>query len=296
MFKPGDIVPGGYRLGERLGYKGFYIHSWRASDRHGKPVLLKIYHTVTSDDYPGAPHDLRSQIEGFIWPIDSFVKLAPVMGLAPWITYHIDYAAKWLILCRKYYPDRLIDRFPVLRAEDRHKHPNQALLQAFQEIATGLDQLRQFMEPKSLTFNPSPDDLLMDGPDAVVADWGTVELEQLIEHSYDGPRPISESDSLAATCYGESLGPHGHADPQYCLAILYFYLRVGHSIFTPLSPGPDAAWDAYINHEAYLKTGQVNLEELPNPRECEIIARALSVNATDRFTTCREFVQQFDAL
>ena len=105
MLNPGDIIEN-YVLNVQLGRKGWYIETWRATDKHGFDVIVKLYHTTVYDDYDSQRHDLTQKIAEILPQIEHLVSLSSIPGVASWLRYHFEPDRRYLILCRRHYPDR----------------------------------------------------------------------------------------------------------------------------------------------------------------------------------------------
>jgi hypothetical protein len=281
----GQRLPGGYRLIAELGSKGNYIKTCRAKDGNSE-VIVKLHSTFVQgerDLWTG--NDLRALVDRLCPYFDSLVAMPPTPGVAPWLRYHNLHRQRCFALCRRYYPERAIDRFRPDR-EALNDLPRLDLVTALQSLASGLDYLSDRLggiRNLAVTTN----NVFMDGEQAVLADYGLEELYDIIEQSYDGPRPVRESpyDWL-------KFGGRRVETVLSCLAAVYFHMRTGHPLLT------SRGWEAKSRldrereiAENYIKLmdGEIDLSELPYPREREAIAQALGLNPQRQFLSCREF-------
>jgi len=196
-------------------------------------------------------------------------------GVAPWFRYHFEPEREYLILSRRHYPERLADRFPVSATGTRNGGPNHDFLEALRGIAGAVDLLQDHI-PETIPIVPN--NLLMEGSQAYLADFGLERLHDLIEQGYAGPRVI-----------GESSANHLHRlteGGQFGLAAVYFYLRTGRIIFgnylwNPTIPFSEVVVKYARSMAEYERTGEFRLEALPDPQE----RRAVHVD-------CREIRQR----
>jgi hypothetical protein len=230
-------------------------------------------------------NDLRAEVDRLCPHFDSLVAMPPTPGVAPWLRYHNLHRQCYFVLCRKYYPERTIDRFQPESAV-LNDSPALDLVTAFQSLASGLDYLRDRLGGDyDRAFTPN--NIFMDGEQAVLADYGLEELHNLIEQGYDLPR------SVHASPYDWLKFDWRRVETVLtCLAAVYFHVRTGH----PLLTGRD--WETKSRLEQQreiaenyvkLRDGDIDLSELPDPRERTAIAQALGLNPNRRFSSCCEF-------
>ena len=283
MLKPGDIIEN-YVLNVQLGRKGWYIETWRARDKHGFDVIVKLHHTTVHDDYDSQRHNLTQKIAEILPQIEHLVSLPSMPGVASWLRYHFEPDRRYLILCRRHYPDRLADRFPVNPTGARNRGPDPDFLEAFQEIAKAVDLLQENIAE---TIPIVPSNLLMEGSQAYLADFGLEKLHDLIEQGYAGPRMIGESSANHVHRLNEG--------GQFGLAAVYFYLRTGRIVFgnyvwSPTIPFFEVMVKYTQSMGEYESTGEFHLDALPDPQERRAVARALSRDPAERFPSCVQFV------
>ena len=283
MLKPGDIIED-YVLNEQLGGRGWYIEAWRATDRHGADVVIKLHHTTVHDEYDSHRHDLTQEIAQMLPPIEHLVSLPPMPGVASWLRYHFKPDRNYLILCRRHFPERMVDRFPVSSTGARNGGPNPEFLEAFREIARAVDLLQDDI-PGTIPIVPS--NLLMEGSQAYLADFGLERLHDLIEQAYAGSRTIGESSANQLHRLIEG--------GQFGLAAVYYYLRTGRITFgdylwNPTIPFSEVVVEYAQSISEYESTGEFRLEALPDPKERRAVARALSRDPAERFPSCLQFV------
>jgi hypothetical protein len=146
-------------------------------------MVLKVHTTCVSDDC-FSENDLTDAVADLVPRFDLLVSLPPVPGLAGWLRYRFNRERKYLVFCRRYYPTRLTDRFPIPGTEPDIGPPRTGLLQAIKEIAGGVDFLEQHIADFTLRLS----NLFVDQSHAFVADFGVQSLHCLIEEGYAGPR------------------------------------------------------------------------------------------------------------
>ncbi|WP_019499926.1 hypothetical protein [Pseudanabaena sp. PCC 6802] len=281
----GKRIPGGYQLIAELGSQGNYIQTSRAKYAKAE-VVVKLHSTFVQgerDLWTGS--DLRDRVDRLCPYFDSLVAMPPTPGVAPWLRYHNLHRQRCFIICRRYYPERAIDRFrPEQEVPD--PLPGLDLVTAFQSLASGLDYLSDRLGGH---YYPAitPNNIFMDGEQAVLADYGLEELHDIIEQSYDGPRPVRVSP------YDWLKFGSGRVETVLSwLAAVYFHVRTGHPLLT------SRGWEAKNRLEQQqeiaenyvkLRDGEIDLSELSNPGERAAIAQALGLNPDRQFSSCLEF-------
>jgi hypothetical protein len=282
-------IPGGYKLIAELGSKGDYIQTSQAKAANGE-VVVKVHSTFVQGEYDlWTGNDLRAEVDRLCPYFDSLVAMPPTAGVAPWLRYHNLHRQRYFVLCRKYYSESMIDRFRPLQTQSAvlNNSPAINLLIAFQSLARGLDYLRDHLGGNyDQAFTPNH--IFMDGEQAVLADYGLEELHNIIEQGCNRHRPVQ-------------VNPYDWLKFDWrkvetvltCLAAVYFHVRTGH----PLLTGRD--WETKSRSEQQreiaenyikLRDGDIDLSELPDPREQAAIAQALGLNRYRRFSSCCEFV------
>jgi hypothetical protein len=292
----GNRIPGGYQPISDLGCKGEYIQTSRAKDTNGE-VVVKVHTTFVQGEYDlWTGNDLRDRVDQLCPYFDSLVAMPPTPGVAPWLRYHHLHHQRYFVLCRKYYPESIIDRFQPLQTQSAmlNDSPEINLLMAFQSLATGLDFLRDRLGGDyDRAFTPN--NIFMDGNEAVLADYGLEELHNVIEQGYGGthpvwnhPRPVQVSPYDWLKFDWRSI-----ETVLSCLAAVYFHVRTGHPLLTSRDWETKSRLEQQRQiAENYVKfrDGNIDLSELPDPRERDAIAQALGLNHNRQFSSCSEFV------
>jgi hypothetical protein len=282
-------TPGGYKPIAELDRKGDYIQTSRAKDANGE-VVVKVHSTFVQGEYDlWTGNDLRDRVDRLCPYFDSLVAMPPTPGVAPWLRYHNLHRQRYFVVCRKYYPERAIDRFQPQSAF-LNDIPALDLLTAFQSLARGLDYLRDRLGGiYDQAFTPN--NIFMDGQQAVLADYGLEELHNIIEQGYDR---LDHLQPVQVNPYDWLKFEWSRVETVLsCLAAVYFHVRTGHPLLTSrdwetkscLEQRQEIA-ETYIK----LRDGDIDLSELPDPREQAAIAQALGLNPYRRFSSCCEFV------
>jgi hypothetical protein len=278
-------IPGGYQPIADLGSKGDYIQTSRVKDANGE-LIVKVHLTFVQGEYDlWTGNDLRECVDRLCPYFDSLVAMPPTPGVAPWLRYHNLHHQRYFVLCRKYYPESAIDRFRPQSAV-LNDSPALDLVTAFQSLASGLDYLRDRLGGNyDRAFTPN--NIFMDGQQAVLADYGLEELHNVIEQGYDRPRPVQ------MTPYDWLKFDWRRPETVLsCLAAVYFHIRTGH----PLLTSRDWETKSHLEQmqeiaENYckLRDGDIDLSELPDRQEQAAISQALGLNNSRRFSSCCEF-------
>jgi hypothetical protein len=286
-------IPGGYKPIAELGSKGDYIRSSRAKDTNGE-VVVKVYSTFVQGEYDlWTGTDLRSQVDQLCPYFDSLVAMPATLGVAPWLRYHHLHRQGHFVLCRKYYPERAIDRFrPQLAVlNDR---PTLDLATAFQSLANGLDYLRDRLGG-NYAWAFTPNNIFMDGNQAVLADYGLEALHNIIEQGGGGTHPVwNRTQPVQVSPYDWLKFDWSRVETVLsCLAAVYFHIRTGHPLLTSRDWETKSRLEQHqeiADNYVKFREGDIDLSELPDPREQVAIAQALGLNPYRSFSSCIEFV------
>ncbi len=263
-----------------------YVQTWRAVDSSGTEVVLKIFFVNISDDY-GGREDLSGMVTRAVPELDRLRAAWLPRSIAPFLRYHWSTDERRLVLCRRYCRDRLVDRFPAGRADDR---PHPGMLNAFAEIAEGVDALeRQWAggNAQAHALRIRVNNLLMEGEQAFLADFAPFlePLKDRIASEY-GPRLVRAPNPCLYLGCGEA---------QSNLAALYHYLRTGKSVFGDLplaQPRMRSILQLQESERECLKTGKLPIDGTLNPGETGAIARAMAKTPAERFPTCTALVRE----
>lgn len=279
-------IPGGYKPIAELGSKGDRIQTYRAKDANGE-VVVKVHSTFVQGEYDlWTGNDLRDRVDRLCPYFDSLIAMPPTVGVAPWLRYHHLHRQRYFVVCRKYYPERAIDRFRPQSAV-LNDIPALDLLTAFQSLANGLDYLRDRLGGDyDRAFTPN--NIFMDGDRAVLADYGLEELHNIIEQGGERTQPVQVSpyDWL-------KFDWHRLETVLSCLAAVYFHIRTGHPLLTSRDWETKSRLEQHqeiADNYVKFREGDIDLSELPDPREQAAIAQALGLNPYRRFSSCCEFV------
>ncbi|GAB4516098.1 MAG: hypothetical protein OHK0046_20770 [Anaerolineae bacterium] len=283
--KPGDIVPGDYRLTTKLSKHKYFMATWRATSTGGDDVALNLYSTTTYDSDPGYdPHDLHEAFEVLLPTLELLRTLPPTPGLAPLLNYIYD--PDVLILVRKFYHDRLNDRYPA------GKISADTVLENARQLATTFDALRR-MVPE-MSFFITPEHLMLEDDQVIVLDYGLEHLLKTIEYSYTGSRPVTARWNYEMGWYPSHLFKEGSIPPEYALALLYYYLRTGFGVFEHHDPALHAF--SRINWDGITRYGEQgtlpDVLQNADSGEWSVIKAALARPTT--FSSCAELVSALE--
>jgi hypothetical protein len=218
--------------------------------------------TAYEGHYGCSSTDLRGVASALVPELNSMISQGVGTGIAPWLRYHLNRDLKVLIACRRYYPDRLVDRFPPRSSGDEQRDP--VLLRGLADIASAVDALG--------AQEIDPNNLLMDGEHAFLSDFGPALKRLGDEIRYASPPFLMRiPNPVLRSGWG----------PQPNLAVFYYYLRTG---VDEKNLREDAA------------TGELCLDALPDPLERAAVAKAMERNPAERFGSCAEFIAHLSAI
>lgn len=292
-----------------------YIQSWRARGDDGQDYVLRIFHSTYNQQgdgkwycgFDGMPHtfqaadDLRQYLVRY--PADdvrTLMALPRHSNLAPLLNYEL---LNWKdailgIVSRRFYPERLTDRFP---ANSEHP-PLRSLLEIFFSLAQALDFLQDHMP--NLNFDLAPGDLLLDGDTPVIADYALSKYNNSMDSNnrmWSSRVEHENRRSLVSNYSGTT-----KTEALYALATLYVYLRSRKMIFEdPTAPFPtnDDKMQRFVwldgvfkNARKYEETGVLSLPMLSDVDERAVVSKALMLKRSDRYPSCRSFVEALRVL
>src|SRR4029079_13570541 len=254
-----DIVLPGYVISERIG-SGGYAEVWRAEAPGGIEKAVKIVYGYHNDEF--ATQELKSleRIKGVRHPfLLSLERFEVVNGRLAILTELADMS--------------LDQRLSQCQAGGLPGIPRAELLRYMSDAAEALDFLSQ--RHNLLHLDIKPENLLISGDHIKVADFGLVkELATRTQNSLvSGMTPTYASPEMFDD------NPSAYSD-QYSLAIVYQEMLVGSLPF----PGRTVAQLAKQHTQADPQLALLPAADRP------VIAKALAQKPTDRFTSCRAFV------
>jgi serine/threonine protein kinase len=253
----------GYALVERIGAGG-YGEVWRAEAPGGLAKAVKFVFGYLDDQRASAESKALARIKEVRHPfLLSLERIEIIDGQLMIVTELADQSLK--------------DRYEQCRSEGLTGIPREELLQHMQDAADALDYMSQRYSLQHLDIKP--ENLLILGGRLKVADFGlvkdihgeTVSMPMGLTPVYAAPEVFDGNPSL-------------HSD-QYSLAIVYQELLTGILPFPGRTPAQLAA--QHLNSTPRLTSLPV--------ADREVVARALAKNPKDRFSTCRQLVDQLVA-
>jgi serine/threonine protein kinase len=254
-----EIVLPGYTLTERIG-SGGYAEVWRAEAPGGIQKAVKIVHGYYDDEFASQELKALERIKGVRHPfLLSLERFEILNGRLAILTELADMS--------------LDQRLRQCRAEGLPGIPRDELLLYMADAAEAIDFLSQ--RHNLLHLDIKPENLLVLGDHIKVADFGLVkELATRTQNSLvSGMTPTYASPEVFDD------DPSAFSD-QYSLAIVYQEMLVGTLPF----PGRTAAQLAKQHTQAEPQLSSVPDKDRP------ILARALSKAPTDRYPSCKAFV------
>lgn len=254
-----DIVLPGYTLTGRIG-SGGYAEVWRAEAPGGIEKAVKIVYGYYDDEFASQELKALERIKGVRHPfLLSLERFEILNGRLAILTELADMS--------------LDQRRQQCRADGLPGIPREELLRYMADAAEALDFLSQ--RHSLLHLDIKPENLLVSGDHIKVADFGLVkELATRTQNSLvSGMTPTYAAPEVFDDA------PSAFSD-QYSLAIVYQEMLVGTLPF----PGRTAAQLAKQHTQAEPQLNSVPAEDR------SILARALAKKPTDRFPSCKAFV------
>ncbi len=254
-----DIVLPGYTLVDRIG-SGGYADVWRAEAPGGIQKAVKIVHGYYDDEFASQELKALERIKGVRHPfLLSLERFEVLNGRLAILTELADMS--------------LDQRRRQCCTDGLPGIPREELLGYMADTAEALDFLSQ--RHSLLHLDIKPENLLVLGDHIKVADFGLVkELASRTQNSLvSGLTPTYAAPEM----FDDE--PSAQSD-QYSLAIVYQQMLVGTLPF----PGRTAAQLAKQHTQAEPQLMSLPAQDRP------IIARALAKTPTDRFPSCRAFV------
>ncbi|MCA9131751.1 MAG: protein kinase [Planctomycetales bacterium] len=254
-----EPIPG-YTLRKRLGAGG-YGEVWLADAPGGLQKAVKlIYGTV---DQSHATSELRSlqRIRQVYHPF--------LLSLE-----RIEIVDNQVVIITELAESSLLDRFEQCRRQGAPGIDRAPLLDFLRDAADALDFLSQKHALQHLDVKPG--NLLVIADRIKVADFGLIkDLHDQNQSLVSGLTPTYSAPEIFD-------GRPDYRSDQYSLAIVYMEMLTGQLPFSGKTTGELA--------RQHL-TQQPDLESLP-PADRTIVGRALSKNPLDRYSTCRQFIEQ----
>jgi serine/threonine protein kinase len=255
--KPNTEPIPGYQVTERLGTGG-YGEVWKAEAPGGLQKAIKFIYGYLSDEKATRELKALQRIKEIRHPfLLSLERIEIVDGQLLIVTELADASLK--------------DRFQACLDAGMAAIPREELLAYLHDAADALD----FLSEKTLQhLDVKPENLLLVGGRMKVADFGLLkEITDRTCSMMGGMTPVYAAPELFD-------GRPSASSDQYSLAIVYQEMLTAALPF----PGSTAAQLA-----AQHLHSRPRLESLP-PSDIDIIAKALSKNPQERFSSCRELI------
>jgi hypothetical protein len=254
-----EPIPG-YTLRKRLGAGG-YGEVWLADAPGGLQKAVKLVYGTVDESH--AASELRSlqRIRQVNHPFLLSIE-------------RIEIVANQVIIITELAEGSLQDRYSQCRRKGAPGIPRSKLLEMMRDAADALDFLSQKHALQHLDVKPG--NLLLIADRIKVADFGLVkDLHDNNQSLVSGLTPVYSAPEIFD-------GRPDYRSDQYSLAIVYMEMLTGCLPFDGRTTGELAR--QHINQTP-------DLEPLP-PADRPIIARALSKNPLDRYSSCRLFIEQ----
>lgn len=258
-----ELIPG-YVAIERLGAGG-YGEVWKVEAPGGLEKAIKLVYGFLGDE--------RAERE-----LKSLLRIKEVRHPFLLSLERIEVIEGRLLIVTELADGSIMDRFEQCRAAGMPGIPREELLSHLHDTADALDYMQQHHKLQHLDVKP--ENLLLVGGRAKVADFGLVkELADKTRSMVGAMTPTYAAPELFD-------GRASHQCDQYSLAIVYQEMLTGVLPF----PGRTAAQLA-----AQHTQSRPQLAALP-AADRNIVARALSKRAEERFTSCRELIRSLQGV
>lgn len=253
-----EPIPG-YRLLERIG-RGGYGEVWKTTAPGGVPKAIKL---IYGDDSSRMATELKSlnRVKEVRHPFLLSIE-------------RIEQCGDFLAIVTELGDKNLQQYFNECRAKELPGIPQNELLKMMRDVADVLDYIYQEYALQHLDIKPA--NMLVFGARLKVADFG------LVKNIYE--RQASMVHGLTPTYAAPEIfdGQPTRSSDQYSLAIMYQEMLTG---VLPFDGQTAARLATQHMREA------PNLRPLP-PQQQPVIARALSKNPHQRFSSCVELVDE----
>ncbi|MDG2382527.1 MAG: tubulin-like doman-containing protein [Pirellulaceae bacterium] len=244
----------GYSLQARIG-KGSQTEIWRAQSHGGSMRAIKLIWGLSDEKSTRLQIDQLNRLKELRHPF-----LLPLEC--------VELVDDCLVLVSQLADKSLSDRFRECVEQGLPGIPRDELLAYLQDAADALDYVRETQATQHL--NIKPENLLLVGEDAKVADFGIFAFDPVT-----GRPMMVESDLIYASPELQSGRPSIHSD-QYSLAVVFYEMLTGATPFSKTPLGQAALDDPFLT--AQLGGGQA------------VIRKALSRDPADRFGSSRHFI------
>lgn len=258
--KVGDTPIEGYTLRKRIGAGG-YGEVWQSDAPGGLQKALKIIYGTIDESHAMSELKSLERIRQVNHPF--------LLSLE-----RIEIVENQAIIVTELAEGSLLDHFESFRRRGEPGIPRSELLEKLHDTADGLDFLAQKHMLQHLDVKPG--NLLLIADRVKVADFGLVkDLHDPNQSLVSGLTPTYSAPEIF----------DGHPDfrsDQYSLGIVYMEMLTGQLPFAGTSTGELAR--QHLNQVP-------DLDPLP-PADRPVVARALAKNPLDRYSNCRQFIEQ----
>jgi serine/threonine protein kinase len=259
-------IPGGYKLLHRIGC-GPSSEVWRAEAPGGFPAAIKVIFGAV--DREEAKRELAA--------------LEVIRGLRH--PFLVQTQAFWSQKDRLYIVMELADaslrgRQEACRKDGLRGIPPAELLRYFREAAEGLDYLHA---QHVLHRDIKPENILLLQGHAKLADFGLARLHSRVATDTGAGALLY----MAPEVYKGKIAP---STDQYSLAMAYAELRLDRRVL-PDSNLVELTWSALIRETQRLIEDAI--APLPEAEQ-QVILKALSKDPSERYPSCRAFVQALE--
>ncbi len=258
----------GYCLRELRG-KGGFAEVWEADSPDGQIIAMKFFAT---DQTSSTVKELKSLLSIQKLSHPNLIKIHRIWSMAGYVVVAMELAE-----------GSLMELLTAYQTEFQANIEHSLLCHFLGQAAEALDYLnarQHTLDGRKVGWQHcdiKPSNLLLFGEDLKIADFGfaTPTTSSLNPYLTGGTLDFAPPEVFR--------GMVSERSDQYSLAVTYYYLRTSQFPF-PSSPKKFSRDYSYSRPHPKL--------DLVDIRERKIIERALAINPSDRWESCRQFVQE----